>query len=321
MKKTMWILVCLFIAVLPLYAGTGQDIVEAGFFKIYDPGVGEDKPWYINDHCFIFGPDNKWHLFGITREEPARPMEEDQFAHATSDILTQYPWTKKPFALTTSAKHGEDHLWAPHVIENDDIYYMFYCGGGVDGKHTEYQINLATSKDLYNWQRHPENPLFIDGFDARDPMILRHDGKWLMYYTCTSKPEGGNYIVGLRTSDDLIHWSERETAFKDPAVGSIGGPTESPFVLRRGKYFYLFIGPRGGYIGTDIFQSTTPYQWELDDLVGHVHSHAAEVIRDLDGKWYVSACGWGQNGVYLAPMIFRDGQDENDTSLPIPEKK
>ena len=46
---------------------------------------------------------------------------------------------------------NETVLWAPHIIKKGDTYYMYYCGGHPD--HGKYQINLATSKDLYEWKR------------------------------------------------------------------------------------------------------------------------------------------------------------------------
>lgn len=291
------------------------DIVTTGeFVKIYDPSFGESSDWYINDHCFIYGSDNKWHMFGITHAEPLDPADEDNFAHATADVFTQTPWKKQPYALTADESLGESHLWAPHVIEYQNKYYMYYCAGGPNSQN--YHINLAVSKDLYNWTRHPENPMFIDGFDARDPFILKDGNRWIMYYTATDKPEGGHHIVAARTSYNLVEWSEKTTVFTDPAEGTFGGPTESPTVIRRGKYYYLFIGPRDDYRGTSVYQSTDPFNWDIENIVGKINSHAAEVIRDGDGKLYVSHCGWGQGGVYLAPLYFNDGVDDEDgTSL------
>ena len=68
-----------------------NDYFKVGEFKrIYDPSVGEKEPWYINDHCLIQEKESgKWHMFGITRQEPARPIEEIMFAHASADKLTQ----------------------------------------------------------------------------------------------------------------------------------------------------------------------------------------------------------------------------------------
>jgi hypothetical protein len=38
------------------------------------------------------------------------------------------------------------------------------------------------------------------------------------------------------------------------------------------------------------------------DEVGMLRAHAAEVIVDERGETWVSHCGWGQGGVYLAPL-------------------
>ncbi len=293
-------------------------MLKAGKFeKIYDPSVGEKEQWYINDHTFVCGQAGLWHLIGITHAEPANPLNEKNFAHAVSSSLTAKTWSKLPFALTAEwEKWREVHLWAPHIISHNNLYHMFYCAG--DRDHARYKIHLATSKDLHEWQRHPENPMVVDGYDARDPFILKLGDTFVMYYTATDPADSGNHIVAFRTSKDLIHWSERGICFRDPEVGKWGGGTESPFVIRRGEYFYLFIGPRGGYVGTEVFRSKNPFEWDLFDLVGHIESHALEVIRDIDGKWYVSSCGWGQGGVYLAPLTWLDGLDDSDTSFPIP---
>ena len=115
-------------------------------------------------------------------------------------------------------------------------------------------------------------------------------------------------------------WGERRVVFMVPAKGKFGGPTESPTVVRRGDYYYLFIGPWGGYVGTAVFRSKNPYKWQPQDKVGHILSHAAEVIRDVDGQWYISHCGWNQGGLYLAKLHWNDDLDDADTSMPIPAK-
>jgi beta-fructofuranosidase len=300
--------------ILILFAGialaenpASRTLVECGpFVKIYDPNIGENEPWYINDHCFIQDTNGTWHMFGITRQEPGRPMQEIHFAHATARTLLQQPWDKQPFALdvATNPPWNETHLWAPDVIYYNQLYYMFYCAGGQD--HTKYKIHLATSPDLKTWTRSPKNPMVVDGFDARDPFILRVKNKWVMYYDATSKPSGGFHVVAFVTSDDLVTWSHRGTAFTDPLMGSGAGDTESPFVVQRGDSYYLFIGPRDGYDGTDAFVSRDPFHWNPGDRVGHFFAHAAEVVRDNNGKWYISRAGWGRGGLYLAPLIWKD---------------
>ncbi len=276
--------------------------VEGDYFHIYDQS-DENEWWYINDHCFIQGSDGLWHLFGITHPYPPEPADENQFAHAISNSLTQTPWIKKHFALTANPDAGESHLWAPHVVEKDGLYYMFYTAGSLLSNY-RYRIHLAFSSDLLSWSRYTENPLFQDYFDARDPMVIQADDQYIMYYTALDDRPTGNHIIVYRTSDDLLNWSPRHTAFIHEATGTYNGPTESPYVTQKDNHFYLFTGPDGDYRRTAVYGSSTPYHWDRSDLVTHVNSHAAEVIQDNDGSWYVSHCGWYYDGVYLSPLTW-----------------
>lgn len=292
--------------------------VEAGEFeRVYDPSVGEDEAWYVNDHTFVRGPDG-WHLFGITHAEPLNPHDEKHLAHATADDL-HGPWTKHPFALSADEAAGETVLWAPHVVEHDGRFWMFVCAGGPP---EQFRIHLVTSTDLWSWERHEANPLVVDGFEARDPMVLRVGDQWVMYYTATSAPEGGHHVVKAVVSDDLVHWGDTRIVYTDPMSGSMGGPTESPFVVERAGRWYLFIGPDwatttayfeehghygwAGYRGTRVLESDDPFHFDLDGQVGFLDTHAAEVVTDTDGSTWVSHCGWNQGGVHLAPLRFVD---------------
>lgn len=314
MKRSIFCAVALALASTMLMAGRGDatsgvsitrfrtvtHVVAAGAFtKIYDPSVGEPQPWYINDHTIVRGADGTWHLFGITHQEPAAPDQEVNFAHATAPSL-HGPWTKQPFALTVDPALGETHLWAPYVFKAGGLWYMFYAAGGPD--HTKAEISLATSPDLWHWTRYGGDPLFRDGYDARDPFVMRVGATWVLYYDATSDPAGGNHVVAYRTSSDLLHWSDRKIAFTDPSTGTSGGGTESPYVVRHNGLYYLFIGPRGGYVGTDVFAGKDPLHFDLTHKVGHIASHALEVVRDTDGSWWVTSAGWGQGGVSLARL-------------------
>lgn len=273
------------------------------FFKVYDPN--EKEKWYINDHTIIRGDDG-WHLFGITHEEPAKPLEETLCAHAVSSDILSSPFQKKEPVFCAQRELGELVVWAPHVIGHDGLFYMFYCAGSLSG-HNNYRIHLATSTDLYNWEKHAENPLLTDGFDARDPMVLRVGDKWVMYYTCNSTPDGGNHCVACVESDDLVHWKNKKTVFTSSLCGTFAGPCESPFVEKVGDTYFLFIGPLGGYgkayCDTAVYASKDPYSFSEDALVGRIPSHAAEVLK-IGEKYYITHCGWGQGGVYLAELHF-----------------
>lgn len=184
--------------------------VFAGEFeKIYDPSFEEKTSWYINDHCLIYGKD-EWHLFGITHEEPCDPLNEKCCAHSICDTLTGTYRKQMPFPIVADPNRGEAHFWAPHVIEANEVYYMFWCAGSLSD-HMTYQIKVSTSLDLYHWEHNSSsNPIVIDGYDARDPMVVKIGGKWILYYTATSSPNYGNHVVKCVESEDLINWEIRE---------------------------------------------------------------------------------------------------------------
>jgi arabinan endo-1,5-alpha-L-arabinosidase len=294
------------------------------FIKVFDQGQDETGvPWHVNDHCFFLGPDNTWHVIGITYPDPGYDSySEGALCHATARELTQTPWNKQPFALLIRRDLGETVVWAPHIISHQNKFYMFYCSG--DSDPVNFGISLAISNDLWNWTRHPK-VLFRDGYQGRDPMVLwlHSEQKWIIYYCATDNPFGGHHAVAYRTSSDLINWSERSIAYIDPIIGTDYGPTESPFVVQRGKYYYLFIGPRPydyptpempnwehpGYDGTDVFRSQYCNHWTPEDYIGHIAAHALEVVRDRNGKWYVSHAGTKRGGLYLAELKWNDGLD------------
>jgi len=304
-QNTTWCISISLVLASPAISAPSADTnaiheVHAGQYqRIYQPPARADTPWYINDHCFIQGPDGRWHMFGITQSEPAKPQQERFLAHATSDDLLAPQWKTETDVLPIDA--SETVIWAPHVVLHDGLYYLFYCGGGSGNL---YHINLATSRDLFHWERHPANPLLVDGYDARDPMVLRIGNEWVLYYTATSTPTGGNHIVVAVTSRDLIHWSNRRVVFTHPKQGTYGGPTESPFIVPRGNRYYLFVCENAPYNSTAIYASDDPFSWSIDALVGRVPSHAAEVIAGPDQRWWVSRAGWGQGGLYLAELFW-----------------
>jgi len=284
-------------------SGTAAELpaVSAGaFFRVYDPSVGETRPWYYNDHTMVRDVvTGTWHVYAITHAEPANPLDEKSFGHATAPSPTG-PWTKRPFALTADPALGESHIWAPHVVHDNGVYHMFYAAGTPN--HAAYRMHLATSTDLNNWTRSPSNPLFTDGFDARDPMVTKIGTQWVMYYTANRTPTGGNHQVAYRTSPDLVRWSGKQVAFEHPAAGTSGGPTESPFVVFRGGWWYLFVCCDPGYKDTRVYRSRDPLRFSVNDLAGRIDSHAAEVVTEPSGATWVTSAGWGQGGLHLAPL-------------------
>lgn len=275
--------------------------------RLLDASPSAEEPWYINDHTLIQDFGGRWHVFGIWHPEPAAPLDETMFLHASTQDLTGAEWTVHEPVLHARTELGETHVWAPHVIRHDGLYWMFYAGGTAD--HTAYRMTLATSPDLLTWTPH-EPVLFEDGFDARDPMVI-HDGtRWLMYYTRNSAPDGGFHQVGVRSSDDLLTWSDPSVAYQSTVTGTYGGPTESPFVVRRGQGWILFVCESTQYDRTLAYFSTDPLRFdEAGRIDVDLDEHCAEIVDDPDARTtWITGGGWGRGG-----LTIRELRIEQDT--------
>ncbi len=270
--------------------------------RLLDASPSAEEPWYVNDHTLIRAADGRWHVFGIWHPEPAAPLDETFFLHASSDDLGGADWTIHDPILPARTELGETHVWAPHVIAHDGRYWMFYAGGTAD--HAAYRITLATSEDLFTWTPH-EPVLFEDGFDARDPMVLREGGRWLLYYTRTSAPAGGRHQVAVRTSEDLLTWSAPSVAHESAESGTVGGPTESPFVIRAGEGFVLFVCESTEYDRTLACFSRDPLRFEDSGRIDvDLDEHCAEIVADGESTW-ITGGGWGRGGLTIRPLAIR----------------
>lgn len=308
------------VPIRPMWTGVRPDVV-GDWIHLLGPAA-DDEPWYINDHTFFRDRTGTWHLIGITHAEPLAPFDEVEFLHATAPHLLG-PWVRHDPALVADGDWGERHLWAPHVVDHDGRFWMFYCAGGES--KDRYRIHLATSDDGWTWTRHPANPMVVDGFEARDPMVVRIDDRWVMYYTANAEPSGGAHVVAAVTSDDLVHWGGRRDVYRDRCTGTGAGPTESPFVVCVDGTWLLFIGPdyeglvasmeRTGrydvrfYRRTRVLASDDPFHFDIDGEAAVLESHAAEVIVDVDGSTWISHCGWGQGGISIAPLRWAHDAD------------
>lgn len=270
--------------------------------RLLDASPSAAEPWYVNDHSLVRAADGRWHVVGIWHPEPAAPLDETFFLHASAADLEGADWTIHDPILHARTELGETHVWAPHVIAHDGRYWMFYTGGTAD--HSAYRITLATSEDLFTWSPH-EPALFEDGYDARDPMVLRAGERWLLYCTRTSSPEGGFHEVAVRESEDLVTWSAPRVAYRSTAHGTVGGPTESPFVVPAGEGWILFVCESGEYDRTLAYFSHDPMHFEdAGRLDVDLDEHCAEIVVDGERTW-ITGGGWGRGGLTIRPLEIR----------------
>ncbi|MBK6731571.1 MAG: T9SS type A sorting domain-containing protein [Bacteroidetes bacterium] len=108
---------------------------------------------------------------------------------ATSD--DGITWTKyagNPVLSTEMDAWDSYYVQDPHVIYNDEIYYMWYGGNDVEG--FGQQVGFATSDDGITWTKSDLNPVLtrggVDDWDANTasfPAIIKGEDKYEMWYT------------------------------------------------------------------------------------------------------------------------------------------
>lgn len=100
----------------------------------------------------------------------------------------------------------------PRVVKIGDTYYLTYVGN--DGRYRVSHICLATSTDLYRWEKHgvvlhPREGRWNSGqIKAAAIAPLQIGGCYVMFYLGERRP--WETAIGLAYSDDLIHWQEPE---------------------------------------------------------------------------------------------------------------
>ncbi len=222
----------------------------------------DDEDDDIADHTWIRDDAGVFHLFFHTEGLYAPNVIEH---YTSTDLLSlHYEGT----ALTPQPGSWEQSgLWAPHVIREDGVYYMFYTGVNGTDESREERIGLATSADLRAWTRVPatcpgvtgegcvyecreswttwEGPPENFNRQCRDPFVIRDDdARWLLF--ATTKSTNGFGSVTVAASNDLTHWNGEGyiDATRRLAGGTgaqaTGGTAENSFVVTREGVYYLF---------------------------------------------------------------------------------
>ncbi len=296
---------------------TDSEKIAQKFKHVYKP-----EGRYVNDHCFI-NQGETVHLYHIDGEVGKGCYDignETVIGHATSSDLVN--WTRHQPALVSDAglAHEERGVFAPYVIKKGDIYVMLYSSHNM--KKAQY-ICMATSKDLFNWNRYEQNPVIIPkqeyafweeskACSCRDPHIFEEDEGYFVYWVADMNKDSEVSCITLSTSGDLINFVEKGPVLEkrhsfDEAFTM---KTESPCVIKRHGLYYLFF--RHGD-GTKYCISDNPGDFYKSETYYLGPSHASEIF-EFKNKWYVSSCSrepWDiehktdrSRGLYLAGLDF-----------------
>lgn len=250
--------------------------------------------------------DGVYHLFFIVNDV-SKPVTEQFFGHQTSTDL--YHWTPQPkvFAIDTTGWDNV-HVWAPHIVQRDGQYWMFYTGvSEIPGQyHQTQRIGLAVSTDLVNWTRVGNGPIYsatqvpwawskpLSVAPAfRDPFVMPDPttpGAWLMYFTASLAADTASTVVGVaRSTGDFTQWTDVKPLLETWSNYSFNPLTESPHLFSHNGLWYLFITTSSGqpltfYTGPNPLGEPAEwtYRGRLRNMLGFDTStwFASESFRD-----------------------------------------
>jgi hypothetical protein len=227
--------------------------------------------------------------------------------------LTDKDWKSMGIKMEADTLLGETKggLQAPHVIQHEGMYYMFYgdwnnicLAKSDDGKNFERVINNSGTPKLFSG---PMN-------NTRDPMTLKIGDTFYCYYmghlsnNDTSKIKSA---IFCRTSNDLKDWSEPEMVSAGGMVAELdhwgGGDAECPFVVSVEDKYVLFRNQvyLPDHLNTQ-YCSPNPLDFGVDYdkyMVSQLRVAAPEIIKSED-EYYIAALMPKLDGIRIAKLKF-----------------
>jgi beta-fructofuranosidase len=288
---------------------------------------------YACDFCII-ERDSVYHMFHIRGNRSVfvgshNNGSEEDIGHATSDDLII--WNRHdPVVPRGNAGTWEgSKVFAPDVVERDGLYYMFCTGVS---RYVVQSIGVATSRDLYHWEKHAGNPLIIPGDWAdwsmqsrrdepaacRDGMVFldKRTSRYVIYYTATMAD--GRACIGTSISENLLDWKDNGPTYVED--DRTYNRLESPYLCEDRGRFYLFYSGKGRredhweicYLRSD--SPTGPWEKPANHILLEEWGCASE-HPELDGQRYMffimyeKVRGVFHRGKVSDPVLMRFGQD------------
>lgn len=268
------------------------------------------------DFAFV-KKDGVYHLFYIRHNDGyAQWATELDFGHAISTDL--YHWTQLPPVMEIVPGGWDNfHVWAPHVVEWNGYWWMFYTGitDQPPAFRDTQRMGVAVSSDLMTWNRVNEAPVWSTqsapwawwapnqpAVACRDPFVMpdpSRPGHWLMYYTASPASDTISTLVGVaRSTGDPLGWADEKPLWITHWTNSFNLLTESPHLFEHDGTWFLFISANAGqplsfYTGPDPLgePATWRYRGRLRNMLGYDTSQwfASEALKDGDHDLFAFA--------------------------------
>jgi len=260
-----------------------------------------DRNPLYNDFCLTQSAAGRWHCIGILFEGSSKAQfRQDRLFHYVADSVEgPYHW-----AGYVDLGYGQGAgVWAPYIVRDGERTLMYYAHEGV-------RIAQAEDKELQKWHRiAASQELVATEEGARDPLVIKDErtGLYLLYYVCAlQKGDDWDLIVRVKTSTDLLSWSEPRTVLHAPPGY---GSAESVFVLQENGHYYMWISASRDYGVLSLYISQDPFNFgdatanRIEEQLGH----AAEIVQ-ANGRYWM-AC--------VAIASVRGLDSANDHDMPV----
>lgn len=245
--------------------------------------------WEIGDITVIIH-NGVYHLFHLIIPN------HDYIAHAVSDDGISWKRVNNALFVGHPGEWDDDMLWTMHVVQEKDIFGMYYTGLQRKDRGIISRIGYATSTDLIDWTKvmkkgYPIQPddHYYEAYEKnprkwisfRDPYKFDHDGEsyLLIAARSVSGPVSRRGCVGLvKITNDVIDY------LPPLLYPLVYDDIECPCVFELNGRFYLL-----GSIREDI----KVRYWFAPEFMGEYHSfhedvllppgnYAARVVQDGD---------------------------------------
>lgn len=222
-------------------AGAVRVHAQVQYLGVFDPlRPGTTQNWRLQDFCIFRDAE-------FTYVAAMNKTDANRIVMGRSRDFQNWEYLGEAIKPPRSADDA-NMVWAPHVVEDEGTYYMFYTGVNIPSAGQWNQricvASTTTPADVNSWKRNNSIQFMVNGqaqswfrpdhaganwpltawADCRDAMVLKHNGTWYMFYS-GSDFDGG--IAGVATAPSILGpWTDRGAVLKVSA-----GIPESCFVL------------------------------------------------------------------------------------------
>jgi hypothetical protein len=253
-----------------------------------------DPGFIVKDHTVIRASDGTIHMFYIRADES---VPESQRAKALGHVTTTdfKHWTHHPDVIPVVPNTWEESfIWAPHIVEHQGAYLMFYTGVN---RYYAQATGIAFSFDLFNWYK-GDNPIYTPDTtwaswsetswsNSRDPFVIRDDqGVWHLMTTAWTKQSQGAISHATATDQDLGAWTDQGPLFVHPGPKAWHVLESCNVHKVDGKWHMTFTEQNVGgssYLQADAI--TGP--WNYSERQPFDAGHATELFQ-IGNQWMLS---------------------------------